>query len=151
AQLLVLLRLRPLAGEAPDLRGDFGDEVLEPRQILLRTLEPALRRLAPVLVATDARRLLEHVPALLGAVGQDRVDHALLDDGVAVRAETGVAEHVEDVAQPRRLAVQQVVAAALPEHDATDLDIAVRHGEALLGVVELERDLRPRERASLRR
>src|SRR5690606_5226287 len=112
--------------------------------------EPALRCLATVLVATDAGRFLEHVPPLFRAIGQDRVDHALLDYGVAVRAQARVAEHVEDVAQSRRLAVQQVVAAALATHDAPGLDILVRHRQPLLRVVELERDFRARERAALR-
>src|SRR5690606_36495560 len=76
AQLLVALRLAALAREPAHLRLDFRDEVLEAREVRFRRLEPALCGLAAVLVAADARGLLEHVTAVVGAIGEDAVDHA---------------------------------------------------------------------------
>jgi hypothetical protein len=150
-QFLVPLRLRALPCQRANLRRDLGDQVLEAGQVLLRALEAPLRRLPPVLVAADAGRLLEHLAPLLRAIGQDRVDHALLDDRVRVRTEARVAADVEDVTEAGGLPVQLVVAAALAEDDATDLDLTLRHGQDLLVVVELQRHLRPRKLPSLRR
>jgi hypothetical protein len=74
SQVLVSLRLRPLPGEAAHLRRHLAHHVLQPGQIVLRPLQPALRRLAAVLVAADPRRLLEHVTTLIrhGPTGSNR-------------------------------------------------------------------------------
>src|SRR5690606_13247214 len=142
-ELGVPLGAAPLPAQTPDLRVDLGDQVLEPRQIRLRSVQPPLGRLAAVLVPADPRRLLEEEPALLRALGEDPVHHPLLDDGIGVRAQPGVAEEVEDVLQPARRAVQLVLAATLAEEDPPDLDLIVRDGQALLLVRKDERDLRP--------
>src|SRR5690606_36774480 len=81
-QLAVALRPPLLSRQATDLGLDFRDEVLEARQVCVGRLQPPLRDLPPVLVATDARGLLEHLPPLLRPVGQDPVHLPLLDHGV---------------------------------------------------------------------
>ena len=77
-----------------------------------RLLEAALGAVLPVAIEADARRLLEQRPALVGAVGEEQVDHLRLDDDAGVAAEAGAAQQVLDVPEPDRRAVEQVVALA---------------------------------------
>src|SRR5690606_16035724 len=150
-QLAVALRPPLLSRQATDLGLDFRDEVLEARQVCVGRLQPPLRDLPPVLVATDARGLLEHLPPLLRPVGQDPVHLPLLDHGVGVRAQPRVAEEVVDVLQPARRPVQLVLAAAFAEDRAPDLDLVVRDRQGVVVVREDERDLGTMDAAALRR
>ena len=106
------LRLAALARQAPDLRLHLGDEVLDALEVGRGFLQPALGAVLPVAIEPDARRLLEQRPALVGAVGEQQVDHLGLDHDAGVAAESGAAEQVLDVAQPDGRAVEQVVALA---------------------------------------
>src|SRR5690606_36618164 len=115
--------------------------VLEAGEVGLGGFEASLCGLAAFLVPPDARGFLEELTTLVGLVREDPVDHPLLDDRVAVGREPGVAVEVLDVLEPARLAVELVLAAALAEDDATDLDLFERDGQAAVLVGEAERDL----------
>src|SRR5690606_7879492 len=151
AQLHVPLGAPLLPREAANLRRDLIDHVLEPGEVRLGRLEATLRRLAPLFVAPDARGLLEDLAPFVRPVREDPVDHPLLDDRVAVGREPGVAVQVADVLQTAGLAIELVLAPALPEDDATDLDLLVRDRQATVLVREGERDFGAIERAALRR
>ena len=129
AQLPVALGLALLAGQRADLRADLSDHVLETLQIRFRSLQAPEGRPPAVLVLADSGRLLEEGPALVGALREDGVDHADLDDRVGVRAQTRVAAEIHDVPQPAGRAVQSVVAAPVPVDGPPDLHLLKRRRE----------------------
>ena len=88
-----------------ELEADVGDA----RQVLARIGEAVLGLAAALLVARDARGLLEEHAQLLGLRLDDARDHALLDDRVGARPESGAEEHVGDVAPAHGRAVDVVV------------------------------------------
>ena len=100
--LAVAFGTAALAREAADLRLHFGDQILEPREIGRRLFEPPLGALLPVTVQPDSRRFLEERPPLLGFLGQQRLDHLRFHHDGGVRAKTGAAEQILDVAEPHR-------------------------------------------------
>ena len=61
--------------------------IVDAHQILLGALQLALGLLLPVAVAGDAGGLLKDLPAVGGLDGQDLVNFALADDGVALPAQ----------------------------------------------------------------
>src|SRR5690606_6049496 len=95
----------------------------------------------PILVAADPGGLFEELAPLLGPAREDRVHHSLLDDGVRVGAQTGIAEEVVQVTEAARLAVELVLAPALAVDRAPDLDLRLGQGEAAVVVGEDEGDL----------
>ena len=117
-------------------------------EVRLRAPELALGLDASLLVAGDARGLLEDGAALLGAGQEHGVDLALLDDGVGVGADAGVEEEVADVAEAGAPGVDEVLALAVAVEAALDLDDvgvdgqgapagAVEDGGGLGGVLEV--------------
>ena len=135
------LRLAALARQAANLRLHLGDQVLDPLEIGRRLLQAPLGAVLAVAIEADARRLLEQRPALVGAVGEQQVDHLGLDHDAGVAAEAGAAQQVLDVAEPDRRAVEQVVALARAGQPAGDDHLAVGDGQVAVAVVEVERDL----------
>ena len=92
-------------------------------------------------VFADARRLLEHLPALAAFHGQDLVDLPLTNDGIALPAHAGVHEQLVDVLEPHGLAVDIVFrlpAAVIP---AGNGHLALVPGEDVAGVVDDQRHL----------
>ena len=150
-ELGVALGLAALAGEAPDLGLDLGDEVLHPLKVHRRLFQSPLGAVLPVAVEPDPRRLLEERPALVGAVGEEEVDHLRLDHHAGVAAEPGAAQQVLDVAEPDRRAVEQVVALARAREPPGDDHLAVRDREVAVAVVEEEGDLGDVDRPAGRR
>ena len=105
-------------------------------------------------VFADARGLLEDLPAVAGFQGEDLVDAALADVGVALPAQARVHEHLVDVLEPRGLLVDikfTVAGAVIPagDHDLIGIvgqspvrivqgqsGLRKAHGLALLGAAE---------------
>ena len=147
-ELRVPLGLAPLPGETADLRLHLGDEVLHPLEVHGGLLQPALGAVLPVAIEPDARRLLEERAPLVGAVGEEQVDHLRLDHDARVAAEAGAAEQVLDVAEADGRAVEQVVALSRAGEASGDDDLAVGDGEVAVGVVEEEGDFGDVDRAA---
>ena len=144
AQLLVASRLARLALDGGDLPLDLPQDVGDPDQVLLGGLELPLRLAAPRLVLADPSGLLDEDAALLGASGDDLGDPPLLDDGVALGADAGVAEEVVHVAETTGHLVDQVLGLPGAIQAAGDLDLAEGRelGRAApIAVVEGEDDL----------
>ncbi len=80
---------------------------------------------APILVTRDPGRFLKDRPAFLGSIGQQTIDHPLLDQGVRVGTDTGSHQQILNVLEPTRMAVQQVVAITIPKHTPGDSDFGV--------------------------
>ena len=129
-----LLRLLP---QGLHLELQLGDLVVDADQILLRPLQLPLRLLLPVAELGDAGGLLEDLPPLPALGGEDLIDLALADDGVALPAHAGVQEQLRQVLQPDGLAVDVVFAFAAAVIAAGDGHLALLHGgEDVLRVVQ---------------
>ena len=123
------------------LQLQLGDLVVDAHQILLCALQLPLGLLLAVAVLADARRLLEHLPALAGFDGQDLVDLALSNDGVALPAHAGVHEQLIHVLEPHGLAVDIILrlpAAVIAAGHRHLRLIAVKY---MLGIVNDQRHL----------
>src|SRR5207237_10792986 len=95
--------------------------------------------LAPPLVAPDPGGYLDEGAHVLALRLDDARDRALLDDGVAARAEPRAEKQVGDVLAPAAHAVDEVRRGVVARHLALQRDLAVaRVGAADLagGVVE---------------
>ena len=119
----------------------LGDDVFHAAQIAGGRLQLPLGRLAPVLVAGNPGRLLEHRAPLLGLVGEDAVDHALLDQRIRVGADPGTHEQVLDVLEPTNMLVETVLAHVVAEHAPSDGDFGVFERERSVLVGEPQDDL----------
>ncbi len=150
-QLAVSLGLLALARERANLALHFGDQIVEARQVDRRLLEPALGRAAAVAIESDACGFLEQLAPIVGAIGEQRVDHLRFDHDAGVGAEPGAAHHVVDVAQAARRAVQHVLALAAAREPARDHDFLEGDGERAVVVREVQRHLGDVHRAARRR
>src|SRR6185437_3383199 len=96
-QRLVAPRRGGLPLQVPDLLLDLIAHVLQALEVLARLGDAALRLLAPLLVTGNARGFLHEGAHVLGLGLDDARDRALLDDGVAARAESGAEKELSDV------------------------------------------------------
>ena len=146
---LCLLRLLP---QGVHLELQLGDLVVDADQVLLRPLQLPLRLLLPVAEFGDAGGLLEDLPPLPALGGEDLVDLALADDGVALPAHAGVQEQLRHILQPDGLAVDVILALAAAVVPAGDGHLALLHGgEDVLRVVQHQRHLGKAHLAALLR
>src|SRR6185295_14875823 len=99
-ETLPVARARSLHAERIYLTGDFLDDVVEPRKIDARVLEPPRRGSYLVAKAEHARGFFENEPALLGFRRDDASDLALRDDRVRARAEPDRAKEILYVFEP---------------------------------------------------
>ena len=137
----VFLGLGRLIPEGLHLQLQLGDLVPDAQQVVGRLLQLALGLLLPVTEPGDARRLLKDRPALLSPGGENLVDFALADDGIALPAQAGVHKQLVDVPEPAGLAVDIVFALAGAVIPAGDHDLALLHGEHMAGVIQNQGDL----------
>ena len=119
-ELGVALGALALARQRAHLALHFADQVVEALQVDRRLLEAPLGRAAAVAIEADAGRFLEQLATVVGAVGEQRVDHLALDDDAGVGAEARAAQQVGDVAQAARRAIQEVLALARAREAARD-------------------------------
>ncbi len=102
---------------------DLEDDVVDPRQVLLGSLELELRLPAPALVLGDAGRLFDQLAAIGRAGAEDLADLSLFDDRVGLDAQPGIHQQVLDVAEPAILAVDQVLAFTRTVETTHELDV----------------------------
>jgi len=138
AVLLVLC----LERQPPDLRLELADEVADPGQVVARPREPSERLVLADLQILDPGRLLEQLPAFLGAQGKRRVNGPLPDHDQLVRAEPAGGQQVDHVAQSRPRPVDQVLRLAGPECATPDRDLAEVDRQPAVAVVQGEDRLR---------
>ena len=123
-QFFIASRLGRLPLERIHLPADLFQNVEHAREILLGAFEFRFGQPLPGLEFADAGGFFDDRPAVWRLVAENLADAALLDDGVAFRAEAGADEQVLDVAQPGGLAVDQVFALARPVQPPRDRDLA---------------------------
>ena len=103
-----------------DLGLEFAANVGDPRQVLACVLDASFGFLAPFLVTRDAGGLFDEATQVFRLGLDDARDHALLDDGVGARAETGAEEQVGDVLAPATGLVEEVIRLAVAPGLAAD-------------------------------
>ena len=145
---IALRRFRLLA-QRLHLQLKLGDLIIDAHQIFLRALELALGLLLAVAVLADARRLLEDLAAVVAADGEDLVDLALTDDGIALTTHAGIHEKLVDVLQADGLAVDIVFRLAAAVIAAGHRHLRLVAVEDVLGVVDHQRHLRKAHLAAL--
>jgi hypothetical protein len=119
---------------------DLVDNVGQTQQVLFDPIEPPQRFEFLGLEEANAGRLLEDDPPVPGRGLQEDVHLALLDDAVGLGSHAGAAEQVADVAQPARLAVDEVFPLAAAVDAACDVDLGGVDREQMVGIVEREGD-----------
>ena len=114
----------------------FSSRVVHPGDVLLGFGQLPVRLFLAGAELDDAGGLLEDLAAVLPLAGQDLVDPALADDGIAFLADTGIAEQVDDVLQAAGGPVQEIFALPAAVDPAGDQDLGILQGEALVFIVK---------------
>ena len=125
------------------------DLIVDTDQILVGTGQLALGLLLAVAETGDTGGLFEDLTAVGTLDGQDLVNAALTDDGVALTAQTGVHKQLVDVTQAAGTAVDVILAftgAVIPTGHG---NLGLLHGEDVLGIVDDQRDLGKAQALSL--
>ena len=97
---LVAARGGGLALQVADLLVDLLAQIVQPVEIFARLGDAALGLPPPFLITRDARGLLEKRAQVVRPRLDHARNHALLDDGVAARAQAGAEEQLRDVLAP---------------------------------------------------
>ena len=107
-QLQVFLRLFGLGLQGLQLQLQLGYLIPDPQQIVLRPLQLALGLLFPVAVFGDAGGLLKDLPAVAAFQGENLVNTALADVGIALPAQARVHQQLVNVPKAGGLTVDIV-------------------------------------------
>ena len=102
------------------LAPQFFAQVGQPFQVFLGPANPVFRLPAPLLVLGDAGGFFNVDPKFLGLCLNQPGDHALLDDGVAARPQTGAEKQIGDVTAAALGTVQEIFRLAFPGHPAAN-------------------------------
>src|SRR5476649_906756 len=140
--------------ELLDLQRQLLADVGHPRQVLARVVQAVLGLAAPLLVFGDARRFLQEHAQFFRLGLDDARDHALFDDGVGTRTQTGTHKYVLDIAPAHVTVVDVIQRLALARQHALHRDFGILRplaGRLAQAVVEHQLDTRARHRFSLRR
>ena len=143
---LILQLLEPLRGarlpfDLAEAALDFGDDILEPSEILPGVLEFELSFVLSLLVPGDSSGFLDEDSPVGGSGREHLADPALLDDGVVPGAETDGQEFVRHIHEACDLAVEAVLRGTRAIDPPADLHPApARRPVAVVGL-ELDGDL----------
>ena len=139
--LFVAAGLAGLGANAAEPGLDLVDNVGQPQQVLFDAFQaPQGFELADLKTA-DAGCFLENHPAIPRRRLKQDVDLALLDHAVGLRAHARPRQQVANVAEPGRVAVDQVLALAAAINAAGNVDFGRVDAKLAFRVVEGERDL----------
>ena len=125
AQRLVSLRGGGLALEMPELLLNLLAQIVQAFEVLARVPDPVLGLAPSLLVLGDPGRLFQVDAQVLRTRLNQARDHALLDDGVTARAETGTQKEIGDVASSAAHAVEKIARLTITRDLALDRDLAV--------------------------
>ena len=118
------MRRRP-GPRAFQIRIQLAQDIFDPRQVFTRVRKTALGLASALLVFRNAGRLFEKNAQLLGPGFDDAADHALTDDRVGARSETGAEKNILNIASPYHLVVDQIRRRAVACEHAFDGDLRV--------------------------
>ena len=140
-----------LALQRRELSAHLAQQVVEPQQVALGGLEPALGALAALAELEDPGGFLDDRASVFGTRVEHRVELALADDDVLLATDAGVGEQLLDVEQPARRAVDLVLGVAGAEQRAGDRHLAELDRQQAGGVVDAQRHLGATERGTVGR
>ena len=135
-------------GSQPSL--DFVDNVGKTEQVLFDALQTPQSFDLFGLEAADARRFFEDHAAIARRSLQQHIDFALLDDAVGLGGGAGAGKQIADIAQPARLAIDEVFTLAAAIDPARDVDLSGVDRQLAVGIVEDERRLGGIQAAAVR-
>ncbi len=104
----VFFRSCRLSFQVLQLTAKLFAKVCQPLQVLLGATNAVLGFPPPFFVLGNARRFLDVHPQFLGFRLNQPGNHALLDDGITARPETGAEEQIGDVAASAFGTVQEI-------------------------------------------
>jgi hypothetical protein len=135
-----------LALERAELAAHLAQQVLDPQQVGLGGVEPALGLLLALAELEDAGGFLDDAAPILRTGVEDGVDLALADDDVLLAADPGVGQQLLHVEQPARHAVDRVLA-LVPVRNRMRVSVTSVNSirQQTRRVVEREADLGPAE------
>ena len=135
-QFQILFCLFRLDLQRLQLQLQLGDLVADAKQVVLGVLQFALRLLLAVAVLGNTGSLLKDFPAVAAFQGEDLVNAALADVGVALLAKTGVHKQLVDVPQTGGLLVDVVFAVAGAVIPAGDHDLVGIISQSTVRIVQ---------------
>ena len=135
----VLAGLLGLPLQRADLALELGEDVRHTREVRFLVAELLLGEGLPALELHDADGLIEEVTTLLRLTGEDLVDLALSDDGVAVLTDTGIVEKLVDVLQTTLGSVQHVLGLARAVEATGNRDFVVIDVQDAVRIIEGDR------------
>ena len=137
----IFFRLLGLGPQGLHLQLQLRDLVVDAEQIVLGGRQTALGLLLAVAVFRDAGGLLEDLPAVGTLDGQNLVNAALTDIGIALLAQTGIHKHLVDIPEPGGLTINIVFTLAgaviAPGHH----DLGRIHRQRSIGIIKHQRGL----------
>ena len=119
------------------------------KDIFLRLIQPLEGVRPAVAVVGDARRLLEHIAAVLGPGGDHLLDLALAHHGIAVAPQARIHEQLVHVPQAHGLAVDEVGAFARAVVAPGDGHLEFGAVQRPVGIIQPQGDLRKALRTAL--
>ena len=119
-QFLIFQGALGLLVQGIDAAAQFVQQVLHAVQVFQRAVQLALGFLLAHAEHADARRLLKYLAAILALVGQNVVDAALTDVGIAVLAHAGIVEKLLDILQAAGGFVEEIFAVPVSVQPAGD-------------------------------
>ena len=143
AQRAVALRLRRLPLQRSHLLRDFLENVVHPRQVLLRLLQPQFGQTLLRFEARNSGSLFDNRAPVMRLRAQQLPDALLADDRVGLRPQTGAHEDVLNIAQPAQLPVQQIFAVAGAEQPPRNHNLATLRGALELAPANLQHHFVP--------
>ena len=114
----------------------FLQQVVHPGDILLGAGKLLVRFLLARPELDDTGRFLKDLAAVLSLAGQDLVNTALADNGIALLADTGIAEQVHNVLQAAGGTVQEIFTFPASIDPAGHQDLRVIQGKAFIFIVK---------------
>ena len=125
--------------QRPHLPFQLGDDIPDAYQILFRPRQPALGLFFAVPEAGDARRLFKDLPPVGALDGQDLIDAALADEGIALAPQAGIHQQFMDVLEPRGFFIDEKLAFPRAVIPPCNGHFVVFHRQAVLAVVHRQR------------
>ena len=145
----VFLCLFGLGLQRLQLQLQLGNLVADPQQIVFRPLQLALGLLFPVAVFGDTGSLLKDLPAVTAFQGENLVNAALADVGIALPAQARVHQQLVNIPQTGRLTVDIVFPIAGAIIAAGNHHLIGVIGQGPVGVVQGQGRLREAQLGAL--
>ena len=111
-------------------------QVIHPGNILLGACQFFVRLFLTGTEFDDTGGLFKDLAAVLALPGQDFINPALADNGIALLADTGVAEQIHHILEPAGRAVQEILAFPAAVDPASHLDLRVVKRKASIFIVK---------------